>query len=215
MENVMGKIIKFGEDVSGYRVPVLNEREIRASAGIYFLLLFIAVQIVIYNADFLPLKISVTIFLLDFSLRVFVNPKFSPSLIIGRLIVGNQVPEYVGAAQKKFAWIIGVVFASVMFILLVVANRFSPFYGFICFTCLVFLFFESAFGICLGCWVYSFIKKEDTQYCAGEVCEPKPKDEIQKTSLPQLFVVIGFAVFVIIIVYSFYGIYGSPPANLF
>lgn len=211
----MVKIIKFGEDVSGYSVPVLNEREIRASAGIYFLLLSAAVQMVIYNGNFLPLKISVTIFLLDFLLRVFVNPKFSPSLIIGRLIVGNQVPEYVGAAQKKFAWIIGVVFALVMFILLVVANRFSPIYGIICFTCLVFLFFESAFGICLGCLVYSLIKKENAQYCAGEVCDPKSKQKISKTSPAQLFVVLGFAVFVTIIVYFFYDIYGLDPIKLF
>jgi len=34
--------------------------------------------------------------------------RFSPWLILGRLIVRNQTPEYVGAAQKKFAWIIGV-----------------------------------------------------------------------------------------------------------
>jgi hypothetical protein len=30
------KVIQFGEDVEGYNVPVLNEREIRASAGILF-----------------------------------------------------------------------------------------------------------------------------------------------------------------------------------
>ena len=29
--------MKFGEDVEGYDIPVLNEREIRASAGILFL----------------------------------------------------------------------------------------------------------------------------------------------------------------------------------
>ena len=33
----MSKIIKFGEDVQGYSIPVLNEREIRAAAGILFL----------------------------------------------------------------------------------------------------------------------------------------------------------------------------------
>ena len=32
-------IVKFGEDVDGYRVPVLNEREVRAGAGIMFLVL--------------------------------------------------------------------------------------------------------------------------------------------------------------------------------
>lgn len=32
----MGSIRQFGENVEGYRIPVLNEREIRASAGILF-----------------------------------------------------------------------------------------------------------------------------------------------------------------------------------
>ena len=31
------KIIKFGEDVDGYNIPVLNEREVRAAAGLLFL----------------------------------------------------------------------------------------------------------------------------------------------------------------------------------
>jgi len=30
----MNKIIQFGEHVEGYDIPVLNEREIRAAAGI-------------------------------------------------------------------------------------------------------------------------------------------------------------------------------------
>ncbi|MCP4459597.1 MAG: DUF4395 domain-containing protein, partial [Cytophagales bacterium] len=36
----MNNIIKFGEDVEGYDIPVLNEREIRATAGILFLMMF-------------------------------------------------------------------------------------------------------------------------------------------------------------------------------
>ena len=32
----MSGIGKFGEDVEGYRIPVLNEREIRAAAGMLF-----------------------------------------------------------------------------------------------------------------------------------------------------------------------------------
>jgi len=34
---LMNKIINFGEDVAGYNIPVLNEREIRAAAGILYL----------------------------------------------------------------------------------------------------------------------------------------------------------------------------------
>ena len=156
----MNKIIQFGEEVEGYDIPVLNEREIRAAAGLLFLLMFIAILVVVFKGDFLMLKYAVIIFLSDIVIRVFVNPKFSPSLIIGRLIVRNQVPEYVGARQKKFAWIIGVVLGAVMFILLVVVNAYSPITGIICLICLVFLFFETAFGICLGCKFYSLIYKE-------------------------------------------------------
>ena len=138
----MKKIIKFGEDVQGYNIPVLNEREIRASAGIIFLLMFISLMMILFKGDFIMIKYAIIMFLTDFVIRVFVNPKFSPSLIIGRLIVRNQVPEYVGAQQKKFAWIIGIILATIMFILLVVVNAYSPISGIICLICLIFLFFE-------------------------------------------------------------------------
>ena len=39
----MNKVIQFGENVEGYDIPVLNEREIRAAAGILFLFAFIAI----------------------------------------------------------------------------------------------------------------------------------------------------------------------------
>jgi hypothetical protein len=208
-------IIKFGEDVKGYNIPVLNEREIRASAGLLFLIMFISILTVILKADFLLLKYAITIFLTDISIRVFVNPKFSPFLIIGRLIVRNQVPEYVGAQQKKFAWIIGVVLAVTMFILVVIVNSFSFISGLICLICLIFLFFESAFGICLGCKFYSMFYKEKAQYCPGEVCEVKDRQEIQKTSKLQLLVVLAFIAFVVLTVFLFNDNYSIEPRNLF
>ncbi len=39
----MSKIFKFGEDVTGFSIPVLNEREIRAAAGILFVIMFISI----------------------------------------------------------------------------------------------------------------------------------------------------------------------------
>jgi hypothetical protein len=108
------------------------------------------------------------------------------------LIVGGQTPEYVGAAQKKFAWTIGLVLATIIFLLLVVMNSTSFITGIICQICLIFLFFEAVFGICLGCKFYPLFHKEKTQYCPGEICAVKAKQEIQKTSLLQIGVVIGF-----------------------
>jgi hypothetical protein len=216
--NKMGqenKTIKFGEDVEGYTIPVLNEREIRAAAGILFVMMFVSIFLAATRGEFLLLKYAVTIFLTDLLVRVFINPKYSPSLIIGRLIVRNQVPEYVGAKQKKFAWIIGVVLASTMFILMVIVNSYSPITGIICLVCLIFLFFETAFGICLGCKFYTLVYKEKAQYCPGEVCDAKSKQDIQKTSGIQVFIVLGFIAYITLTVFLFNDTFSVKPHNLF
>jgi Domain of unknown function (DUF4395) len=211
----MDKIIQFGENVEGYSIPVLNEREIRASAGMLFLGMLISFMLVILRGNFLMIKYLITIFLVDFVLRVFVNPKFSPSLIVGRLIVGNQVPEYVGAAQKKFAWTIGLVLATIMFVHLVIVNAFSPISGIICLTCLTFLFFETSFGICLGCKFYPMFHKDKAQFCPGEVCDLKAKQDIQKTSGIQMLVVLGFVASVFLAGVLFNDNFSKKPYDLF
>jgi hypothetical protein len=118
----MNKTEQFGETVEGFNIPVLNEREIRASAGILFILMFFAWMLVIFKESFFLIKLVNTTFLTDFIIRVMISPRYSPSLIVGRLIVGGQTPEYVGAAPKKFAWTIGLVLATIIFLLLVVLN---------------------------------------------------------------------------------------------
>ncbi|OFY48719.1 MAG: hypothetical protein A2W85_05685 [Bacteroidetes bacterium GWF2_41_31] len=209
------EIIKFGEDVAGFNIPVLNEREIRAAAGLLFLIMFMSVLVAVLKGNFLLIKYAVTIFLTDILIRVFVNPRFSPSLIIGRLIVRNQAPEYVGAKQKRFAWLIGVVLATTMFTLMVVVNSYSPITGIICLVCLIFLFFETAFGICLGCKFYSVFYREKTQYCPGEVCDSKSKQDIQKTSGVQMIIILGFIAYFILAVYFFNDNFNEVPFELF
>lgn len=211
----VNKTLKFGEDVAGFDIPVLNEREIRAAAGLLFLIMFISILLALIKGDFLMLKYAVTLFLTDMVIRVLINPKFSPFLIVGRLIVRNQVPEYVGAPQKKFAWIIGVVLAATMFTLVVVVNSYSPISGIICLICLVFLFFETAFGICIGCKFYKIFYKEKAQYCPGEVCEPKSKDDIQKTSGIQIFIVFAFIAYIFLTVILFKNEFSKRPTYLF
>lgn len=211
----MNKIIKFGEDVEGYNIPVLNEREIRAAAGILFVLMFISIMLAGQKNDFLMIKYAVTIFLTDILIRVFINPKFSPTLIIGRLIVRNQTPEYVGAAQKKFAWIIGILLSATIFIHLVVFNASGPVTGLGCMICLIFLFFESAFGICLGCKFYPLFFKNKVQYCPGEVCASRIKQDIQKTSAVQMLVVFGFIVYIFAAVFLFNDHFSKKPYDLF
>ena len=211
----MNKLIQFGENVEGYDIPVLNEREIRAAAGILFLATFISLMFIMFKNNFLPIKYVITAFLVDFIIRVFINPRFSPTLIIGRLIVGNQTPEYVGAQQKKFAWIIGVVLSAAMFIFMVIVNSYSPITGVICLICLVFLFFESVFGICLGCKFYPLFHKEKAQRCPGEVCDVRSKKDIQRTSGVQLLIVFAFITSIFITVWRLNDQFSKQPYDLF
>lgn len=206
---------QFGEKVEGYTIPVLNEREIRAAAGILFFFTFLSLMFILFKGNFLMIKYVITVFMLDFIIRVFWNPKYAPTLIIGRLIVSRQNPEYVGAAQKKVAWIIGVILAVTMFILMVVVNSYSIITGLICLLCLIFLFFESAFGICLGCLLYKLIYKDKAQYCPGEVCDIKQKHDIQKTSWMQIFIVLAMVGLVILIGFFFHEFFSVKPHDLF
>ena len=211
----MNQLLQFGENVSEYDFPVLNEREIRAAAGILFLATFTSLMFIVFTNNFLPIKYVLVVFLADFTIRVFISPRFSPTLIIGRLIVGNQTPEYVGAKQKKFAWVIGFILSAVMFTLIVVVNSYSPITGVICLVCLVFLFFESAFGICLGCKFYPLVFKQKPERCPGEVCDVKYKQDIQKISTPQLAIVFLFALAVLLIVFLFNQQFMKQPFDLF
>jgi len=206
--------MQFGRSVKGYNIPVLNEREIRAAAGILFLIMFITIQQA-GQGNFIPIKYAITIFLTDISIRLFLSPEYSPFLILGRLIVKNQTPEYVGAAQKKFAWYIGFGLSATVFTLMVPVNSYSPISGISCFVCLIFLFFESAFGICVGCKLYSMVYKEKAQYCPGEICEIKDRQEIQQTSPTQFLVIFGFIIYVFALIFLFNDIYSAQPYDLF
>ena len=211
----MSKHIQFGEEVPGYAIRVLNEREIRAAAGLLFLATFISLFLILFTNNFVPIKYVITLFLTDFLIRVFIGPRFSPTLVLGRLIVNRQTPEYVGARQKRFAWTVGLVLSATMFVFLVVVNAYSPITGIVCLTCLLFLFFESAFGICLACKFYSAVFKRKVQYCPGEVCERKQRQEIQKTSITQRLILVAFIAFVLLLASMFNSYFSRKPYDLF
>ena len=202
----------FGEMVKGYSVPVLNEREARAAAGILFLFGMISFFNAYLLHDFRFTQIFVTFFMVDFVIRVLINPKYAPSLILGRLVVSNQKPEYVGAAQKRFAWSIGLLLAVPMFFIIVVFEYMTMIKIVICILCLALLFSEAAFGICIGCKLYNIIYKEKAQYCPGDVCEVQHKEEIQKLSTFQWSIL--FAVLLIVSLVTFWYLSDTPEESI-
>jgi len=195
----MSRILGFGETVEGYAVPVLNEREVRASAGILFFFAMASFMNAWMLGDFRLTRIFVIAFLIDFTIRIFINPRFSPSLIVGRFAVRKQLPEYVGAPQKRFAWAVGWTLAVLMFYLIVLNSVIGPINLIVCATCLTLMFFESAFGICLGCKVYNRFSKEQAQLCPGGTCEVPVRQEIQKIGPAQTLVVIAFLAMIVFV----------------
>ncbi len=188
----MSRIFTFGETVPGYDVPVLNEREVRAAAGILFFFALVSFLNSWLLGNFRLTQIFVIAFLIDFTIRVFINPKYSPSMILGRFAVRKQVPEWAGAPQKRFAWVVGWTLAVLMFYLLVLNNVIGPVNLIVCATCLTLLFFESAFGICLACKVYNAFSRQPAQHCPGGICEVFTPHASQKVGAGGTAVVVTF-----------------------
>ena len=188
----MASFLQFGEDHPDYSVRVLNEREARGAAGIMFLFAMIAFMTAWFKGDFTPTKLTIVAFFIDFFIRVLINPRFSPTLIMARWMVNNQTAEYVGAPQKRFAWSIGLVLATFMIFLVVINDVRGPINMITCLVCLILLFFESAFGICVGCKMYNLFNTEKAQLCPGNVCEIKDRESIQIVTLAQALIAMGY-----------------------
>lgn len=176
----------FGETIPGLKIdgvpapyPVLNERAVRAGAGIMLLLGIIAFIPAFFLREFLLLQIIVTYLLFEFGFRIFINPKYTPISILANWIVRRQRPEFVGAIQKKFAWGIGFALALIMFILVNIFGIIHPINLVICGICLTVMYFETSFGICIGCKMYNFLIKKGIlnpkikEACPGGSCSLK------------------------------------------
>ena len=126
------------------------KRDARAGAGIMFVIAIFAFVNALLLRNFLFLNITVIAFTIEFVLRV-INPHYAPFYALGRLIVKPQLPEWSGAIQKRFAWSLGLAMALSMIIIAVLLGMRGVVPFTICSVCLLLLFMESAFGICVGC----------------------------------------------------------------
>lgn len=164
----------FGQTLPEYAVPVFNERAVRASAGILFLFAFASFAQALLQGDFRSTQVFVVAFVIEFGIRLFINPRWAPAMIIGQWVVRGQEPEYVGAPQKRFAWGIGLALGLWMLYLLVIERSIGPINMLVCGTCLLLMFFETAFGICIGCKLHDLLRPEQAQLCPGGTCRYTP-----------------------------------------
>lgn len=199
----MSLFFNFGEKVPEFDFRVINEREARASAGIMFLLGILSLFSVFTLRTLIWAEFFSITFILEFIVRMFINPKYAPYMLLGSLIVYNQKPEWVEAKPKKFSWSLGLLLGGIMtyYIIFDVISlvRLS-----ICVVCLVLLFVESAFGICLGCVLYHQLQIQ-LQKCPGGICEVQTKKkDIKKQVMVLLIFVLLFISFYFLLEYLKY-----------
>ena len=194
--NLKKFLTEYGEHVPGYDVTVINEREARAAAGILFMLGMIVIFVGIGYNHIIVARVYLAFLFVDFTARMF-SPKYSPSLLMGKFVTKNQKPEYVGGLQKRFAWTLGWFISLPMMWWFVLHWDITFYKVMICVLCLFLMFFETAFGICIGCMIYKWIVREDPKHCPGGVCEVRQKEPIQRFNLVQAAITVVTVAFFI------------------
>jgi len=174
-------ILSFGEYIEGHSYKVLDERQIRASAGIMFLLGLVAFVNAFILEKYTVVPYISGFLLVNFLVGIFINPKFAPTMFVAKLFIYKQTALPIGAIQKRFAWSLGLALASVIFVLSLFLLNDPSFFEpvcFLCIICLVLLYLETAFGVCVGCKLYNgaikvklLEKPAEKPNCMGNACE--------------------------------------------
>lgn len=174
----IGQIIP-GLEIHGKPAPygVLDERAVRATAGIKFLIGIITVMYTFLTKDFTLVQIVLPLFFLNFLVLVLWGPKYSPISKLGRFFVRKQKPEYVWAIQKRFAWGLGLIMSGTVMILIFGLGVRGILPLSLCSICLVLMWMETSLGICVGCKIYYWLIKKwvikEPQHrpaCPGGAC---------------------------------------------
>ena len=200
--NLHSFLWEYGEKVPGYDVTVINEREARAAAGILATLGMIVIFLGIGYNHIIVARVYLAFLFIDFTARV-ISPTYSPSLLLGKFIVRNQKPEYVGGLQKRFAWTLGWLVSFPMLYWFVLNWDITFYKVMICVLCLTLMTLESAFSICVGCMIYKVIIDKNPQHCPGGVCEIKKREPIQTFNPLQASIAFITAIGLVVGIYLF------------
>ncbi len=173
----------FGKTVEGFDYKVLNEREVRGISGILFFLGIIAFIQAFILKNFAVLPYISGILLFHFLISILVNPNFSPVTLLSKLFTRKQTPIYIGAVQKRFAWALGSILSLTIFTISLILYKTGDISYFqpvciLCLICLLLMFLETAFAICVGCKLYflavriKLIKTPEVMpNCMGDSCK--------------------------------------------
>jgi len=146
-----------------FSCPISGEQRdnttVRVVAGFVFVIAGAALAVAVLVSA--PTAAIITGFLaLDFIIRAFIKPKYSPVATLARGTVSglNLTRKMVDNAPKVFAARIGVLFSVVTTILYAVNLLYAG--TVILVILLICASLESFLSFCLGCWMYSLLPKK-------------------------------------------------------
>lgn len=156
--------------------PMVNEREVRAAAGITMAVGAVAFAYAYFARRYAPLQAAASLFFVEFLVRVTIGIRHSPVGRLARALTHGQPPEWVSAKPKRFAWTLGLVMAGAMTVITNVGIRgYLP--RTICLICLTLMWMEAALGLCLGCRIHGLLVARgwvgadpEIEVCADGAC---------------------------------------------
>ncbi|HXO08153.1 MAG TPA: DUF4395 domain-containing protein [Solirubrobacteraceae bacterium] len=161
---------------STWRAAMVDENEARAAAGLTLVMGAVAFSYAYFAKQYLPLQITASLFLVEFTVRVTAGLRYSPFGIVARAITLHRSPEWVSAKPKRFAWTLGLAMAFAMTVITNVGIR-GALPRTMCLICLSLMWMESVLGLCLGCKIHNalvrwgWMKKYAIELCADRSCE--------------------------------------------
>ena len=136
--------------------PLVDERLVRAAAGLTLALGAVAFFAALLGHDYRPLRAVTLLFAADFALRLVAGPGRSPVGAVAALLVRRLPAEPVSLRPKRFAWSLGLAMSAAM---AVVTN--AGVTGWlprsVCLVCLTLMWLEAVLGVCLGCQVHRLL----------------------------------------------------------
>lgn len=166
-------------EIDGHRADyaVVNERAVRATAGLMMVSAAVAFALAYFDDFYLPLQVFTLVAAADFGVRLFSGlATLSPFGRLGAWLVRRQRAEWVGATQKRFAWSLGLMMASLVTYLLHTGST-GGLSTALCLTCIALMWMEASLGICVGCRLFDALiragvikRPENRPACPGGVC---------------------------------------------
>ena len=164
-------------DTKAWLAAAVDENEARAAAGLTMVAGAVAFSYACFAKQYVPLRITASLFFVEFMIRVTVGIRYSPFGVVARAITSGRSPEWVSARPKRFAWTLGLAMAFAMTVITNVGIR-GLLPRTICLICLTLMWMESVLGLCLGCKIHNLLvrqgwaKKYAIELCADGSCEP-------------------------------------------